>query len=175
MFYRTVEFDGNDSDARALPFPNLPYESEPENCIVKKKLSFSLEFTATFTCDNKMEMFADGQSLGTDSNWGNPTTYRVPGNTRVLSVAGEDYGGRYLGILGSTSNGQVTNETWKCSSVLYPGWTSPAFDDQNWPLAKVIANHGDSPWNTINGIAMTAKWIWEITNSNTAYCRLTLQ
>ena len=122
-----------------------------------------------------MEMFADGQSLGTDSNWGNPTTYLVPGNTRVLSVAGEDYGGGYLGILGSTSNGQVTTETWKCSSVLYSGWTSPAFDDQNWPLAKVIANHGDSPWGTLNGIAVTAKWIWGDTNSNTAYCRLSLQ
>ena len=53
----------------------------------------------------------------------------------------------------------------------FPGF----FGDQNWPLAKVIANHGDNPWNTINGIAMTAKWIWENTNSNTAHCRLTLQ
>ena len=57
------------------------------------------------------------------------------------------------------------------SRMDFPGF----FDDQNWPLAKVIANHGDNPWNTINGIAMTAKWIWENTNSNTAYCRLTLQ
>ena len=122
-----------------------------------------------------MEMFADGQSLGTDSIWENPTTYLVPGNTRVLSVAGKDYGGGYLGILGSASNGQVTNETWKCSSVLSSGWNSPDFDDQSWPLAKVIVNHGDSPWNTINGIAMTAKWIWGDTNSKTAYCRLTLQ
>ena len=137
-------------------------------------MSFSLDFTATFTCDNEMEMFADGQSLGTDSDWSKPTTYFVPGNTRVLSEAGKDYGG-YLGILGSTSNGQVTNETWKCSSVLSSGWNSPDFDDQSWPLAKVIANHGRSPWNTLNGIAVTAKWIWENTNSNTTYCRLTLQ
>ena len=122
-----------------------------------------------------MEMFDDGQSLGTDSNWANPTNYHVPGNTRVLSVAGENTAGALRGILGSTSNGQVTNETWKCSSVLYPGWNSPNFDVQSWPLAKVIVNHGDSPWHTINGIAMTAKWIWENTNSNTAYCRLTLQ
>ena len=121
-----------------------------------------------------MEMFADGQSLGTDSDWRKPTTYLVPGNTRVLSVVGKDYVG-YLGLLGSTSNGQVTNETWKCSSVLSSGWNSPDFDDQSWPLAKVIANHGDSPWNTLNGIEMTAKWIWENTNSNTTYCRLTLQ
>ena len=136
---------------------------------------FLLEFTAIFTCDNEMEMFADGQSLGTDSNWRKPTTYRVPGNTRVLSVAGEDYGSGFLGILGSISNGQVTNETWKCSSVMSSGWNSPNFDDQSWLLAKVIANHGDSPWGTLNGIAVTAKWIWGDTNSNTAYCRLSLQ
>ena len=121
-----------------------------------------------------MEMFADGQSLATDSNWTNPTTYLVPGNTRVLSVAGESIGGP-LGILGSTSNGQVTNETWKCSSVLSSGWNSPDFDDQSWPLAKVLAKHGEGSWKTLKGIAMTAKWIWGDTNSNTAYCRLSIK
>ena len=136
--------------------------------------SFPLEFNATFTCDDEMEMFADGQSLGTDSNWINPTTYLVPGNTRVLSVAGKNYGGD-LGILGSTSNGQITNETWKCSSVLSSNWTSPDFDDQGWPLAKVIANHGVSPWGTIRGIAKTAKWIWANNNEHTVYCRLKLK
>ena len=121
-----------------------------------------------------MEMFADGQSLGTDSNWKNPTTYHVPRNTRVLSVAGKDTGGA-LGMLGSTSNGQVTNETWKCSSVLSSGWNSPDFDDQDWPFARVIAKHGAGPWGTIHGIAETAKWIWANNNKDTVYCRLTLQ
>ena len=119
-------------------------------------------------------MFADGRSLGTDSDWRNPTTYLVPRNTRVLSVAGENYGGA-LGILGSTSNGQITNETWKCSSDLYPRWNSPNFDDKSWPLAKVIANHGDRPWVKFNGIAVTAKWIWGDTNRKNAYCRLSLK
>ena len=36
VVYGTVEYDGNDGDARALSFPNLPYESEPENCVIKK-------------------------------------------------------------------------------------------------------------------------------------------
>ena len=121
-----------------------------------------------------MEIFADGQSLGTDSAWRKPTTYRVPGNTRVLSVAGKDLGGNF-GILGSMSNGLVTDESWKCSSLLSSGWNSPDFDDQDWPFAKVIANHGDPSLGTIHGIAETAKWIWEDTNSNTAYCRLSLQ
>ena len=138
-------------------------------------MSFLLEFNATFTCDNEREIFADGQSLGTDTDWSNPTTYLVPGNTRVLSVAGKDHGGGYLGILGSTSNGQVTNETWKCSSVLSPGWNSPDFDDQDWPFARVIANHGDHPWGTVHGIAETAKWIWANNNEDTVYCRLKLK
>ena len=139
-----------------------------------KHLFFLLEFNATFTCDNSMEMFADGQSLGTDSNWGNATTYLVPGNTRVLSVAGKDLGENF-GILGSMSNGLVTDESWKCSSVLYPRWNFPDFDDQGWHSANVIANHGDNPWNTINGIATAAKWIWANNKSDTAYCRLNLK
>ena len=118
-----------------------------------------------------MEIFADGQSLGTDSDWSNPTTYLVPGNTRVLSVAGENTEGAFRGILGSTSNGEMTNETWKCSSVLSPGWNSPDFDDQDWPFARVE----DHPWGTIHGIAETAKWIWANNNEDTVYCRLKLQ
>ena len=79
VVYGTVKYDRNDGDARALPFQNLTYESEPENCVIEKKLSLFLEFTATFTCDDKMEMFADGQSLGTDSNWGNQLTiFQLP-------------------------------------------------------------------------------------------------
>ena len=122
-----------------------------------------------------MEMFADGQSLGTDSNWRNPTTYLVPGNTRVLSVAGKDTAVGVFGIIGSTSHGLVTDGTWKCSSDLHSGWNSPDFDDQDWPLAKVVANHGDNPWGKIHGIAEMAKWIWAVNNKDVVYCRLKLK
>ena len=137
-------------------------------------LSLPLEFNAIFTCDNEMEIFADGQSLGKDSDWTKPTTYIVPGNTRVLSVAGKDTGDPF-GIIGSTSHGLVTNETWKCSSDPPSGWNSPDFDDQGWPLAKVVANHGDSPWGKIHGIAETAKWIWANNKKDFVYCRLKLK
>ena len=137
-------------------------------------MSFPLEFSATFTCDNEMEIFADGKSLGKDSEWTKPTTYLVPANTRVLSVAGKDTGSQF-GIIGSTSHGLVTDETWKCSSDLHVGWNSPDFDDQDWPLAKVLANHGDKPWYTIDGIAETAKWIWANNDKDYVYCRLGLK
>ena len=122
-----------------------------------------------------MEMFADGQSLGKDSDWKKPTTYLVPGNTRVLSVAGKNTAGGFFGIIGSTSHGLVTDETWKCSSDLHSEWNSPDFDDQDWPLAKVIANHGDHPWYIIDGIAETAKWIWANNDEEYVYCRLKLK
>ena len=137
-------------------------------------MSFPLGFSATFTCDNEMEIFADGQSLGTDIDWRKPTTYPVPANARVLSVAGKDTGSQF-GIIGSTSHGLVTDETWKCSSDLHSEWNSPDFDDQDWPLATVVANHGDYPWYTIDGIAETAKWIWANNDKDYVYCRLKLK
>ena len=122
-----------------------------------------------------MEMFADNTSLGDDNdNWEDPFTYKVPADTRVISVIGRNRqdGSPYAGILGSTSNGLLTNETWKCSSDLYPGWNSPDFDDRDWPFAKVVGKHGDPPWHTRDGIAKAAKWIWADNTDYVVYCRL---
>ncbi|KAJ7321400.1 hypothetical protein OS493_034973, partial [Desmophyllum pertusum] len=131
-------------------------------------------FTATFTCDDSIEMFADGTSLGKDNgNWRKSTDFAIPGNTRVISVVGVAWGFKF-GILGSFSNGLVTNESWKCNDTLYPGWSSPDFDDRNWPAAVVVAKHGASPWGNIAGISMTAKWIWTDKAPDNVYCRLNL-
>ena len=125
-----------------------------------------------------MELFADDTSLGNDnSNWRASFTYTIIGNPRVISVVGTDFGGGF-GILGSTTNGLLTNESWKCTGVLYPGWNSPDFDDQNWPSARVFGvNSADSPWRMmISGIEPTAKWIWAADQDNgVVYCRLNLQ
>ena len=75
-------------------------------------------------------MFADGVSLGKDNNWRSSTKYVIPGNTIVISVEGIDKGYQF-GILGSFSNGMVTNASWKCIDVEYPGWNSPDFDDSH--------------------------------------------
>ena len=121
-----------------------------------------------------MEIFADGVSLGKDDNWRSSKEYVVPGNTRVISVSGIDIKGHF-GILGSFSNGMVTNESWKCEDDEHRGWNSPDFDDSNWPTAVEVATHGDGPWYNITGIALNAKWIWTAGNPNKVYCRLRLQ
>ena len=132
------------------------------------------DITALFTCDDGMEMFADGVSLGRDNDWSSSTEYVIPGNTRVISVAGVDKG-QVFGILGSLSNGMVTNASWQCNSAEYSGWKSPDFDDSNWPAAVEVANHGDWPWYNIAGIDSTAKWIWTAGDTDNVYCRLRLQ
>lgn len=119
-------------------------------------------------------MFADGVSLGHDSDWGSPTNYVIPGHTRVISVEGRDISHQF-GILGSLSNGMVTNASWKCNNDLYSGWKSPDFNDSNWPAAVEIAKHGDRPWRNITGIALTAKWIWTAGEPDNVYCRLSLK
>ncbi|XP_078353814.1 uncharacterized protein LOC144638494 [Oculina patagonica] len=130
---------------------------------------------ATFTCDNEMEMFADGLSLGKDGYWPKATDYVIPGNTRVISVAGKDTGSQF-GILGSFSNGLVTDASWKCINVFYSGWNFPDFNDSKWPAAVEVAQHGDRPWGNIAGIATTAKWIWTAGyNDDNVYCRLHLR
>ena len=121
-----------------------------------------------------MEMFADGVSVGKDNDWRSPTKYVIPGNTRVISVNGIDKGAAF-GILGSFSNGMVTNASWKCDTVKYLGWNSPDFDDSNWPAAREVAKNGDTPWKIIAGIASTAKWIWTARQPDNVYCRLHLQ
>jgi len=120
-----------------------------------------------------MEMFADGVSLGKDNDWTSSTEYIIPGNTRVISVLGIDSGYQY-GILGSLSNGMVTNASWKCDAVEYPQWKLPEFDDSNWAPAVEVAEHGDNPWKNITGIASTAKWIWAAGEPDNVYCRLRL-
>ena len=119
-------------------------------------------------------MFADGVSLGKDDDWESSTEYVIPGNTRVISVSGVDRGAQF-GILGSLSNGMVTNATWKCNTAESSGWKSPDFDDSSWSAAVEVANHGDWPWYNIAGIASTAKWIWTAGNRDNVYCRLRLQ
>ena len=82
-------------------------------------------------------MFADDTSLGEDNdNLIKATDFVIPGNTRVISVKAMAWGYWY-GILGSFSNGLVTNESWKCNGNLYPGWNSPDFDDSNWSAAEI--------------------------------------
>lgn len=134
------------------------------------------DFTATFTCRDSMELFADGISLGKDNGgWRTATDFVIPGDTKIIAVEAKSSHYR-PGILGSFSNGLVTNSNWKCSERSHLRWNSPDFDDSSWPAAWEVQRHGDGPGGYIAGIDRTAKWIWTFRQRlGSCYCRLNLQ
>ena len=120
-------------------------------------------------------MFADGCPLVLDkatyNKWKKPTKIIIPSGTKVVAIHAKDYGGPAV-ILGSFSNGQVTNTTWKCHSSPVPSeWALADFDDSCWPAA---VEHLRS--KKIHNIADDAKWIWtkESKSDNEVYCRVRL-
>ena len=118
-----------------------------------------------------MEMFIDGKSLGEHHcDWKKIKQFLIPRFTKVVSIKGMS-ASLDSGILGSLSNGLVTNESWKCSLHWFPGWSSPDFDDSPWSAAVVVAEYGN-----ITGIDPAAKWIWTNPRGfDEAYCRLSLR
>ncbi|XP_022779754.1 uncharacterized protein LOC111321200 isoform X1 [Stylophora pistillata] len=140
--------------------------------------------TLRFQCEGLMDLFADGLPIGRHNNADprSPTKFVISGNTRVLSVISRSQI-RRGGILGSLSNGLITNSSWKCMDDPYPGckWMTPDFDDRMWPAAKEIVFHRPRP-TKVPGIAQGAKWIWIAKGPGpvqahpprhvTVYCRL---
>ena len=75
-------------------------------------------------------MYFDGDKALEGENWSNALTVDVPAATKVIWIACYDYGGHY-GIVASTDNGIVTDDTWVCSSKHVEGWNKPGFQDTN--------------------------------------------
>ena len=139
-------------------------------------------FTGFITCDDECtSVFADGCPLVRDkatyNKWHVATKIIIPSGTKVVAIHAKDHGGPE-GILGSFSNGQVTDATWKCHSFPVPSeWASADFNDSSWPAAVEHADHGSRPRYRIMNISDDAKWIWTENNTNQGsevYCRVRL-
>ena len=130
--------------------------------------------TANITCDNKCTIYADGKNLGEDNaHWYTASQFTFPQGTRVIGIHGIDVGG-VAALMGSFSNGMLTDSKWKCSPTYFQEWSSESFNDSQWPAAVVYGTHFTSPWTRrIDHIASGAKWIWTADNGgdNNVYCR----
>ena len=129
------------------------------------------------TSDNECEVFVNGTSVGTTTNWGSPVTIDVslfihPGRENVVAVRGTNtssQGGNDRGILGELDDladgGMtpvlVTDASWRVAKDVGTGneWVNLGYDDSAWPFATAIAKNGDSPWGALLGNS-TASWIW---------------
>ena len=128
-------------------------------------------------------MFADGLPLVLNHAYDDlneATRIIIPNGTKVFAIHAKDY---YYdeGILGSFSNGQVTDATWKCRlSPVLSEWASADFDDSSWPAAVKHADYDSKPWKKkIQNISDDAKWISTTYTDNTkngseVYCRVRL-
>ena len=75
-------------------------------------------------------------------------------------------------IMGSVSNGLVTDTRWKCLSLPNEEmmtsliWASPDFDDNHWAQAVTnVSNREESPWGKVPGISE---------NNSKLFCRRSL-
>jgi len=100
-------------------------------------------------------------------------TFAIPNSTRVVAIAAT---GKGASIIGSFSDGVVTDSTWKCKSKKEPKWALPEFDDEHWEEAEETSPQKGGT-NGRTEISSKAKWI-HITadDSNDSkqnmYCRL---
>lgn len=141
--------------------------------------------TANITCDYALRVFVDGHQIGLESQGFNTVTkYVIPPNSNVIGLRCHIGARLDGGILGSFSNGLITNASWRCSDVTEQGWSEAGFDDSSWKHATVHAinsYHNASlsvPRGPLLQIVEGAAWIWTANNSihnSTVYCRFELR
>ena len=132
------------------------------------------QLSFTSAGDDYHWIYADGQFIGSHNGWNTAITVTIPGNVSVIAVKIVNTGGAG-GLLGNFSDGSVTDDSWKCSSITPPDqWTLSTFDDSSWPSALATKVHDEQ--EVTPKITNKAKWIWIGTTyysdlSITVYCR----
>ena len=129
------------------------------------------EYEVNMTADNAFKIYADGDPLGSGNDWQTTYTFHTDAS-KVLAIYAWNWGGP-VGIILSTSNGLVTDLSWKCTSKVQSGlnWTKPSFNDDSWPNAVSFGHNGVPPWGLRPGISASAQWIWAPTWSQRFWCR----
>ena len=107
--------------------------------------------------------------------WDIAQTYKIQTALPVvIAVRGYNYNGPG-GIVGSFSDGSVTDSSWKCTRSVDDDWYMTNFNDSSWPNAY-ITNLTTFTWQKypFNGISKSAQWIWSGSFTDeyvTVYCR----
>lgn len=137
----------------------------------------SMQFNVT--CDNYLSVYVDGNLLGegeTHITSARFHQYKVHPGSHVIALRCKGKSPPFVkAIIGSLSNGVVTDNTWKCTNSFSQGWNMRNYPDESWPMAASYGTNSPStlPWGYFEGIEPKAAWIW--TNDNTGdvevYCR----
>lgn len=118
------------------------------------------------TCDNKLELFVNGKSVGTSPDWPKPIQKDVQSQlvvgTNVIAADCRNAGGIAAFVCklvieysdGSTQT-VVSNTSWKVNDAAVKGWKSANFDAAKWPATKKVGVLGAKPWGIPNGKGST--------------------
>ena len=107
------------------------------------------------TADHSFTLLANSVVLGSGHDWKRTKRF-LTSPSAILRVKAKDNGGND-GILLSTSEGLVSNSSWKCVEA-NPGADLPAVS--KWPSAIEHGKNGMFPWGRRKGISEEASWIW---------------
>lgn len=130
-----------------------------------------------YTGDNECRGWINEFDIGARNSfktvkWNDITTRIEPGKTYVFGLTGRNLGeeNNPAGVVGlltiefQTGEPMVirTDEQWKVSKNLEPGWNTTAFDDAHWVAAKVLGPAGMQPWGetrTAEERRLPARWL----------------
>jgi hypothetical protein len=165
------------TDAGGDATADAPVDSAADAHPACQTIPVDATFTAhlQITADNECEVFVNGPSVGTTTNWSVAVTidvslYLHPGRKNAIAVRGTNtssQSGNDRGIIGhitiDSDGGRIplvyTDASWLVAPTEQTGWTAVDFDDSAWAAAVEIANNGDPPWGTTLS-TNSAKWIW---------------
>ena len=135
---------------------------------------------ASLSCKDKMQIYVDGHEETDMIDCKQVDQLRVFSlyilpTARLIAVEVESSGRPC--IIGSFSDGKVTNSSWKCTSGTELDWKKPGFNDSLWKSAVELNSVRERDLDRgclINEIQRHgAKWITSADNGQqNMYCRL---
>ena len=140
---------------------------------------------ASFSCHQRMAIYADGKILTRNSRASFEdvhcseflplaVNFTIPKTTKLITIRAETSQDAAK-IIGSFTDGVVTDSQWKCSSNDVSDWFLPQFDDLCWTPAHELSatdHSGATDEQQVVGVLPSAKWINTGDLSPIIICRL---
>ena len=137
------------------------------------------QFQVQLTCDGELSFYDRhiGKLVVSNNAVKTSSNYILDPGTQILAVRCRNHLSKPW-IMGSVSNGLVTDKRWKClglpreEMMTSDIWASPDFDDSHWPHAVAnFSNRETSPWGKVPGIRDEAFWISTADGDMRLFCR----
>ena len=148
-------------------------------CICHVSAKITKQLQVKITCDGLMTVYS-GRLQPEHSTKNVSANYTITPGNEILALRCRNFNSKPW-ILGSFSNGMITDPRWKCFSFPkdehFNGnpWTNPEFNDNHWAQAVAgFSNRGENPVGKVMGINDDALWISTAEDNPRLFCRRNL-